>query len=191
MAATKGLDTAAFALAWILLIHVLEANLLNPVIMGSHARMHPVVIIFALLAGEHTFGIWGALLAVPTMSIIQSCFRFYLHEIEGMPGEVEHPHGEWTRRLWKRLKARFGGGGETPRSSGRGRPVIGLAPLVAAGFAEVFSIVVGVLLALAGMAVALMGTFAMIEGARRRGFCALLAGLAGLVVGLWLIGVLA
>ena len=39
----------------------------------------------ALLAGEHAYGVWGALLAVPTMSIVQSCFRFYLHEVEGLP----------------------------------------------------------------------------------------------------------
>ena len=28
---------------------------------------------------------WGALLAVPTASIIQSCFKYYRHEIEGIP----------------------------------------------------------------------------------------------------------
>ena len=79
IAATDGIDTGILALVWIVFIHVAEANILNPLIMGSHAQMHPVVIVFALLAGEHSFGAWGALLAVPTMSIIQACFRFYLH----------------------------------------------------------------------------------------------------------------
>ncbi len=108
VAATKGLDSALFALGWIVLIHVLEANIFNPTIMGSHARMHPVIIIFSLLAGEHAFGIWGALLAVPTMSLIQSGFRFYLHEIEGLPrpGE-EGGHGGWMSALWAKLKARL------------------------------------------------------------------------------------
>jgi predicted PurR-regulated permease PerM len=114
IATTKGLDTGILALAWIVLIHLLEANLLNPIIMGTHARMHPVIIIFALLAGEHAYGVWGALLAVPTMSLVQSSFRFYLHEVEGLPREEERPHGEWLRRLWRRLKARFGGGDEAP-----------------------------------------------------------------------------
>jgi predicted PurR-regulated permease PerM len=104
---TKGIDTGLLALGWIVLIHVLEANVLNPVIMGSHARMHPVIIIFALLAGEHSYGIWGALLAVPTASIIQSCFRFYLHEIEGIPQEPESPHGEWLGRVWRKVKGWF------------------------------------------------------------------------------------
>jgi len=66
------------ALGWILLIHFVEANFLNPKIMGSASKIHPVVIIFALLAGEHTYGIVGALLAVPTASIVQSAFTFFV-----------------------------------------------------------------------------------------------------------------
>src|SRR5690606_38422494 len=56
-----GLGTALFVLAWIIGIHQLEANLLNPKIMGDAAKVHPVLVVFALLAGEHLFGIAGAL----------------------------------------------------------------------------------------------------------------------------------
>lgn len=66
------------ALAWILLIHFIEANFLNPKIMGTASKIHPVVVIFALIAGEHAYGIVGALLAVPAASIVQSCFKFYV-----------------------------------------------------------------------------------------------------------------
>lgn len=71
---TSGLGTAVLALAWIVGIHALEANLLNPKIMGDAAKIHPVMVVFSLLAGEHFFGILGALLAVPAMSIAQSLF---------------------------------------------------------------------------------------------------------------------
>jgi predicted PurR-regulated permease PerM len=103
IAATDSIEKGIFALAWIVFIHLLEANLLNPLIMGSHAQMHPVIIVFALLAGEHYFGVWGALLAVPTMSIIQSCFQFYRYEIEGVPRVQEPAHGEWLRSLFRKL----------------------------------------------------------------------------------------
>jgi predicted PurR-regulated permease PerM len=71
---TQGLGTATFVLLWIVGIHQLEANLLNPKIMGDAAKIHPVLIIFALLVGEHFFHVVGALLAVPTMSVAQSVF---------------------------------------------------------------------------------------------------------------------
>jgi predicted PurR-regulated permease PerM len=66
----------AFILLWILGIHFIEANFLSPKIMGSAAKMHPVVVIFALIAGEHTYGLAGALLAVPVASIIQTVFLY-------------------------------------------------------------------------------------------------------------------
>jgi predicted PurR-regulated permease PerM len=71
---TQGLGTATFVLAWILGIHQLEANVLNPKIMGDAAKIHPVLVIFSLLVGEHFFHAVGALLAVPVMSIAQSVF---------------------------------------------------------------------------------------------------------------------
>jgi predicted PurR-regulated permease PerM len=71
---TQGVGTALFVFAWIVGIHQLEANVLNPKIMGDAAKIHPVLVIFSLLAGEHFFKVPGALLAVPTMSIAQSLF---------------------------------------------------------------------------------------------------------------------
>ena len=63
-----------FVLVWIVGIHQLEANVLNPKIMGDAAKIHPVLVIFSLLVGEHFFQAIGALLAVPTMSLAQSVF---------------------------------------------------------------------------------------------------------------------
>jgi predicted PurR-regulated permease PerM len=63
-------------LAWIAGIHLLEANIFNPKIIGDAAHMHPVVVIFALLAGEHVYGLTGALLAAPVASMLQTLFLF-------------------------------------------------------------------------------------------------------------------
>lgn len=82
---TQSLGTAAFVLVWIVGIHQLEANVLNPKIMGDAAKIHPVLVIFALLAGEHFFGVLGALLAVPCMSIAQSVFLHVLHTLRPAP----------------------------------------------------------------------------------------------------------
>jgi predicted PurR-regulated permease PerM len=61
-------------LAWIAGIHLLEANVLNPKIIGDSAHIHPVLVVFALLAGEHVFGLVGALLAIPVTSLVQAMF---------------------------------------------------------------------------------------------------------------------
>ena len=58
------------------MIHLLEANFLNPKIMGTAAKIHPLVVVFALIAGERTYGLVGALFAVPVASILQT---FFLH----------------------------------------------------------------------------------------------------------------
>jgi predicted PurR-regulated permease PerM len=64
-------------LLWIIGIHLLEANFLNPKIMGNAAKIHPVLVVFALVAGEHSYGLVGALFAVPVASVIQTIFVYY------------------------------------------------------------------------------------------------------------------
>ncbi len=84
----NGLGTALFVLAWIVGVHQLEANVLNPKIMGDSAKVHPVLVVFALLAGEHLFGLVGALLAVPLLSITQSFFLHFREIALGVPRDA-------------------------------------------------------------------------------------------------------
>ena len=79
---TQSFWTGAFVLLWILAIHQLEANVLNPKIMGDAAKIHPVLVIFSLLVGEHFFHTTGALLAVPCMSIAQSVFLHFRQMVQ-------------------------------------------------------------------------------------------------------------
>jgi putative heme transporter len=71
-----GLSLGLLALAWILVIHALESYVLNPKIMGEASRIHPVLIVLALVVGERAGGIVGALLAVPVASVLVAVFRF-------------------------------------------------------------------------------------------------------------------
>lgn len=76
MALVDGFSKAIFALLWIIGIHLLEGNVLNPKIMGGAAKIHPVVVIFALIVGERSGGLIGALFAVPIAAVIQTIFLF-------------------------------------------------------------------------------------------------------------------
>src|SRR5262249_51967334 len=81
---TQSLPTALGVLAWIAGIHQLEANLLNPKIIGDAAKIHPVLVVFSLLVGEHFFQIPGALFAVPCMSIAQTLFLHFRESTLGV-----------------------------------------------------------------------------------------------------------
>lgn len=85
IALQQSVPTAVAALVGIVIIHQIEANLLNPKILGDAAQVHPVLIVFALLAGEHLFGIVGAILAVPVLSIVQSLFLHFREVALGVP----------------------------------------------------------------------------------------------------------
>ena len=91
IALTQDFGLAVLVLAWILGIHQLEAHVLNPKIMGDSARVHPVLVVFALLAGEHAAGLVGALLAVPVLSIIQTLFLFLRERFLGVARSPTQP----------------------------------------------------------------------------------------------------
>jgi hypothetical protein len=82
---TQSFGTAMGVLVWVVAIHQLEANFLNPKIIGDQAKIHPVLVVFALLIGEHFYQITGALLAVPTLALVQTLFLHFRESVLGIP----------------------------------------------------------------------------------------------------------
>ncbi|MEM1030443.1 MAG: AI-2E family transporter [Myxococcota bacterium] len=78
---TDGLGTAVGVLVWVIAIHQVEANFLNPKIIGDQAKIHPVLIVFALLVGEHFFRVPGLVLAVPILALAQVTFLHFREEV--------------------------------------------------------------------------------------------------------------
>jgi len=56
-----------------------EGMLLTPLLVGDRIGLHPVAVIFAVLAGGQLFGFLGVLLALPVAAVIAVILR-YLHE---------------------------------------------------------------------------------------------------------------
>jgi predicted PurR-regulated permease PerM len=81
---TQSPAIAVGVLAWIIGIHQLEANFLNPKIIGDAAKIHPVLVVFSLIVGEHFFQLAGALFAVPCMSIAQTIFLHFRETTLGL-----------------------------------------------------------------------------------------------------------
>jgi predicted PurR-regulated permease PerM len=67
---TGGITLVLWLVVMVLLVHAVEAYMLNPIIYGRHMKMHPVAILVILMVGEHLFGIWGLLLGVPMAAFV-------------------------------------------------------------------------------------------------------------------------
>jgi predicted PurR-regulated permease PerM len=74
-------DTAH--LFWVLAVfgigQVLEGSVLTPLLVGDKIGLHPVAVIFAVLAGGQLFGFIGILLALPVASMVMVVLR-HAHE---------------------------------------------------------------------------------------------------------------
>ncbi len=60
--------------------HAIEGNLLQPLLVGDRVGLHPVWVIFALLAGGSLFGFIGLLLAIPVAAVIGVIVRYALSQ---------------------------------------------------------------------------------------------------------------
>jgi predicted PurR-regulated permease PerM len=57
-------------------IQQLENHLLVPKVMGDAVKLHPAVMIFALVVGGALFGIGGAILAAPTVAVARDLYQY-------------------------------------------------------------------------------------------------------------------
>jgi predicted PurR-regulated permease PerM len=67
---------------WLVFIigQVIESTLLTPNLVGDRIGLHPVAVIFAILAGGSLFGFFGVLLALPVAAVVMVLIRFlYQH----------------------------------------------------------------------------------------------------------------
>ncbi|WP_020650792.1 AI-2E family transporter [Solimonas variicoloris] len=66
-------------LVWVCLVfglgQVLESAVLTPILVGDKIGMHPVAVIFAVMAGGQLFGFIGVLIALPASAVIAVALR--------------------------------------------------------------------------------------------------------------------
>lgn len=69
-------------LSYVILIfvigHVLESYILSPKLVGGRIGLHPVAVIFSILAGGQLFGFVGVLFALPSAAVIMVLIKFFL-----------------------------------------------------------------------------------------------------------------
>jgi predicted PurR-regulated permease PerM len=75
VAMTVSMKLALAALAYFVVLHQLEANVLVPKVMEKQVGLSPVAVIIALMVGSELHGLLGAILAVPTAAILMVIFE--------------------------------------------------------------------------------------------------------------------
>jgi predicted PurR-regulated permease PerM len=75
VAMTVSMKLALAALAYFVVLHQLEANVLVPKVMEKQVGLSPVAVIIALMIGSEVHGLVGAILAVPTAAILMVIFE--------------------------------------------------------------------------------------------------------------------
>ncbi len=72
---------APLTAVWVVLAYVgiqeIEGHIAAPLIMGTRFRVHPLVVIFALLIGDQLHGIIGMLIAVPLIPLVRESWVFF------------------------------------------------------------------------------------------------------------------
>jgi predicted PurR-regulated permease PerM len=86
---TVSFVTALKAVLVIIVIHLLEANVLNPKVLGHHVELHPAVILFSIVVAEHFLGPIGLVAGVPIAACLRSLLRFaYAQLVPEAPSEA-------------------------------------------------------------------------------------------------------
>ncbi|WP_366922562.1 AI-2E family transporter [Metallumcola ferriviriculae] len=77
---------AFYAVGVMVIVQQLESNIISPKILGDSLGLHPLVIIFVLLAGGELFGIVGMLLAVPVTAVSRILLSYFFNRWNAAAG---------------------------------------------------------------------------------------------------------
>ena len=67
---------AVLMLGIVLLVQQVEGHVLQPLIMGSAVKVHPLAVVFAVAAGSYLAGIPGALFSVPVIAVLNIMVKY-------------------------------------------------------------------------------------------------------------------
>ena len=75
---TGGLSQAIWMLIVTIILQQIDANIINPKIVGQSLKISPLLVLFAVTVGGAYFGILGMFLAVPVIAVIRIVLDDYL-----------------------------------------------------------------------------------------------------------------
>ena len=90
---TGGFGQALIMAIVVIVLQQIDANVINPKIVGSSLKLSPILIIFAVTIGGAYFGILGMFLSVPIVAIIKILVLDYI-ELKSIKRIREDKHNK-------------------------------------------------------------------------------------------------
>mgnify|MGYP003183440520 FL=1 len=78
-AITGGISQAIWMLIVVVILQQIDANIINPKIVGKSLEISPLLVIFAVTIGGAYFGILGMFLAVPVIAVLKIFVEDYVN----------------------------------------------------------------------------------------------------------------
>ena len=75
---TGGLWQTVIMVIVLIVLQQIDANIINPKILGNQLKISPLLVIFAVSVGGAYFGIWGMFLSVPVIAVIKLVLTDYI-----------------------------------------------------------------------------------------------------------------
>ena len=75
-------DLALYVLILVVIVRVLDDVVFQPLVLGSAANVHPIVVVMAIISGSLIMGLWGMLFAIPTVVVVKTAVATFFKELK-------------------------------------------------------------------------------------------------------------
>lgn len=84
---TGGLGQCLIMVIVVIILQQIDANIINPKILGNSLKISPLLVIFAVPVGGAYFGFWGMFLSVPIVAVIKLLLTDYIEYKNSLQNE--------------------------------------------------------------------------------------------------------
>ena len=98
---TGGIWQALLMVIIVTVLQQIDANIINPKILGNTLKISPLLVIFAVSLGGAYFGFWGMFLSVPIIAVLKLLITDYIEYKSRLKeeNEIDFIHGKWNVNL--------------------------------------------------------------------------------------------
>ena len=77
-----GDSLALYVVILVVIAHILDNVIFQPFVLGSAVNLHPLVVVTAIIGGSTLMGLWGMLIAIPSVVIIKTTIETLVYELK-------------------------------------------------------------------------------------------------------------